>query len=66
MALRNAAEPLIRVNLNLYEADYRRLQQMYPNNFTTFLRQLLRNHLDKISSQAAAAADILSEEINLD
>ncbi len=63
MTVRRAQEPLLRVNLNLFESDYIRLKQMYPNNYSTYLRSLLRNHLNKISEQAAAASDELDIDV---
>ena len=64
MTIRKEIEPLIRINLNLFRADYDRLKEMYPNNYSTYLRKLLRNHLNKITEQADAAAAEL--DINLE
>ena len=56
----------MRISLNLYEADYLRLKEMYPYNHTVFLRELLRAHLSKIETDAAEVAEVLGDEIVLE
>ena len=57
MGTRRESEPLQKVTLNLYKADYLALQDHYTNVDTAkVIRALIRQHLDKLDRAKAEVA----------
>ena len=64
MPLLVSPEPLIKVTLNLFKADVDRLRELQPRNHTTYLRNLLRAHLNRLTIALERSGGDLSGEID--
>lgn len=64
--IRKSEEPLKKVTLNLFAKDIERLQQLYPQKHSTYLRKLLRAHLTRVEQNIAEGGTSLASEITLD
>lgn len=54
-------DPLRRVTLNLYEADCRRGEEVYSHGWTTEVRRVWNEHLEKYRSLHNAVARTLGD-----
>lgn len=66
MAVRRESEPIKRVALFFYEADYSRLQELYADiTVARAVRAIIRNHLKRVEQRMAAASETLVPELDL-
>jgi hypothetical protein len=65
MPLRRSEEKLAKVTMFLFERDIARLKEAYTSRYTTYIRKLVRAHLNKRDATLAAAGESLSSEIVL-
>jgi hypothetical protein len=56
MTLRKEIEPLRKITLNVYEADYARLSELHPTvGPQRAIRQLIRTYIERIDRRVALA-----------
>jgi len=59
-------QPLTKHTLNLYEGDYERVQDLYPDiGAAVIIRKVLRRFIEGIEAQATSAAEIPDMEIKI-
>lgn len=67
MAKRRSSEPLVKVTLNLFAADYERLGELYQEmDKATVIRLILRNHVQRVTEKVAKATETLAPEIDIE
>ncbi len=61
-----AEEKIAKHTLNLYEGDYRKIQELYPEvGAGAVIRKLVRNHIVKVEASGQGAPAIRDGEIQL-
>lgn len=66
MPAKRSQEPLTKITLNIFTSDYDRLHYLYNDNFSRFIRHLIRAHLTRTDAAIAAEGEKLVNEINID
>jgi hypothetical protein len=62
-----STEPLLKVKINLFAADYERMQMMYPSTGAgPAIRALVRSHVNKISRNVGTLAPVEIGDIDID
>ncbi len=63
---KRSEQSLTKHTLNLYEGDYERVQDLYPDiGAAVIIRKVLRQFIEGIEAQAPATAEIPNMEIKI-
>ena len=59
MTIKKESEPLVKVTLNLYQEDWRRLQEIFPyKNASLVVRRMLRSYIIKVNNREILTKDL--------
>lgn len=67
MPRKKLSEPSVKVTLNMFERDWRRLQELYPSvGASEATRQIVKAHVARVEAKIARARETLVPEFDVE